>query len=138
MSAQRRFMLDTDTVSLYIRDDRSVAFRLSAHKPSEVCLSSITLGELRFGADKRGSKRLHRMIDTLIASVEPVPFDSSAAAMFGRVRAHLEAKGKPIGALDTLIAAHALALGLTLVTDNTKHFSRVDALRTESWSARGR
>jgi tRNA(fMet)-specific endonuclease VapC len=131
-------MLDTDTVSLYLRDDRSVASKLSAHRPSEVCLSSITLGELRFGADKRGSRRLHRMIDTLLASVESVAFDSTAAAMFGRVRAHLEARGKPIGALDTLIAAHALALDLTLVTDNTRHFSRVDALRTESWSARAR
>ena len=133
MSAHRRFMLDTDTVSLYLRENRSVASKLSAHRPSEVCLSSITLGELRFGADKRGSKRLHRMIDTLIASVESVPFDSTAAAMFGRVRAHLEAKGKPIGALDTLIAAHALALDLTLVTNNTKHFTRVPELRTETW-----
>jgi len=135
MSPERRFMLDTDTVSLYLRNDGSVVSRLSAHKPSELCLSSITLGELRFGADRRRSRRIHRMIDTLTASIDALPFDSAAAAMFGRVRANLESKGTPIGALDTLIGAHALVLDLTLVTNNTKHFSQVPGLRTENWAA---
>jgi tRNA(fMet)-specific endonuclease VapC len=133
MSTPVRFMLDTDTVSLYLRNDLSVASRLTVHKPSEICLSAITLGELRFGADKRRSKRIHAMIDAFIATIGALPFDSAAAAMFGSVRANLESKGTPIGTLDTLIAAHALALDLTLVTNNTKHFSQVRGLRTENW-----
>lgn len=138
MSSSRRFMLDTDTVSLYLRHEGPVVSNLNARRPSEVCLSSIALGELRFGADKRRSRRIHRMIDRFAASIDALPFDSAAAAMFGRVRASLESKGTPIGALDTLIAAHALALDLTLVTNNTKHFSRVDGLRTENWSGETR
>jgi tRNA(fMet)-specific endonuclease VapC len=128
------FMLDADTVSHYLRNQGSVASRLSAHKPSEVCMSSITLGELRFGADKRRSRRIHRMIDTFAASVAALPFDSAAAAMFGKVRANLVSRGTPIGTLDTLIAAHALALDVTLVTNNTRHYARVHGLRTENWS----
>jgi len=135
MSVPRGFMLDTDTVSLYLRNNGSVVSRLAAHKPSEVCLSSITLGELRFGAEKRRSKRLHGIIDTFAAAVAVLPFDAAAAAMFGKVRAHLESKGTPIGTLDTLIAAHALALELALVTNNTRHFSRVRGLRTENWAS---
>ena len=121
---------------LHPPDEGPTASHLSAHKPSEACLSSIALGELRFGADKRRSKRLHKMIDTFTATIDALAFDGAAAAMFGRVRASLESKGTPIGALDTLIAAHALALDLTLVTNNTKHFSRVHGLRTENWSER--
>lgn len=133
MSTSRRFMLDTDTVSFVLRNEGSAASNLSAHKPSEICVSTITLGELRFGADKRRSKRLHRMIEAFAATIDALPFDSAAAATFGRIRANLESKGTPIGTLDTLIAAHALALDLTLVTNNTKHFSQVRGLRTENW-----
>ncbi|HKQ20309.1 MAG TPA: PIN domain-containing protein [Candidatus Eisenbacteria bacterium] len=130
----KRFMLDTDTVSFVLRNEGAAASNLSAHRPSEICLSSITLCELRFGADKRRSKRIHGMIDGFVATIEALPFDSAAAAMFGKVRASLESKGTPIGMFDTLIAAHALALDLTLVTNNTRHFSNVRGLRAENWS----
>jgi tRNA(fMet)-specific endonuclease VapC len=96
-------------------------------------LSAISLSELRFGADKRRSKRLHTLIDTFTDTVEVLPFDAAAAAVFGRVCAGLQSKGTPIGTLDTLIAAHALSLKLILVTNNTKHFKQVRGLKTQNW-----
>ncbi|HEY6081795.1 MAG TPA: PIN domain-containing protein [Polyangiaceae bacterium] len=128
-----RFMLDTDTVSFLLRGEGNAGANLTAHAPSQVCISAITLSELRFGADKRASKRLHKLIDTFTASVEVASFDVEAAAAFGRICSGLASAGKPIGVLDTLIAAHALSLDLTLVTNNTKHFSRVRGLKTRNW-----
>jgi tRNA(fMet)-specific endonuclease VapC len=126
-------MLDTDTVSYALRGQGAVGPRLTAHAPSEICVSAISLSELRFGAEKRRSKRLHRLIDTFVTTIEVVPFDAASAALFGRLCARLESRGKPIGTLDTLIAAHAMALNLILVTNNTKHMGRVAGLKTENW-----
>ena len=86
-----------------------------------------------FGADNRRAKRLQKLIDTFIATIEVVSFDAAAATMFGRVCAALRSKGTPIGILDTLIAAHAMSLNLTLVTNNTKHFKQVHGLKTQNW-----
>ena len=129
------FLLDTDTVSYILRGQGPAASRLTEHKPSEVCISALTLAELRFGAERRRPKRLHRIIDVFIASVEVAPFDAACGAAFGRVQAALEAKGTPIGTLDTLIASHAIALNLTLVTNNSKHFSKVRGLRAVNWNS---
>jgi tRNA(fMet)-specific endonuclease VapC len=76
---------------------------------------------------------LHGLIDTFTATVEVVPFDAAASAAFGRLCAGLELRGAPIGVIDTLIAAHALSLGLTLVTSNTRHFARIRELNTVNW-----
>jgi tRNA(fMet)-specific endonuclease VapC len=127
------FMLDTDTVSFALRGRGQVAVRLLDHRPSEICISSITLAELRYGADLKRSRKLHRLIDTFIATVAVLPFDQSAADRFGGVGSSLAGRGTPIGELDTLIAAHALAARVTLVTNNTKHFDRVPGLSTENW-----
>jgi tRNA(fMet)-specific endonuclease VapC len=129
----RRFMLDTDTISFVLRGEGRAAENLTAHAPSEVCMSALSLSELRFGAERRRSKRLQRLIDVFTATIDVVPFDSAAAGAFGRVCSALESKGIPIGIFDTLIAAHAVSLGLTLVTNNTKHFARVRELKTENW-----
>lgn len=131
--SNRRFMLDTDTVSFVFRGEGGVGDKLTEHAPSEICVSAITLSELRFGAEKRRAKRLHKLIDSFIATVDVLPFDAAAATMFGRVCAALGAKGAPIGVLDTLIAAHSLCLGLTLVTNNTKHFKQVQGLKIQNW-----
>jgi tRNA(fMet)-specific endonuclease VapC len=128
------FMLDTDTVSWALRGQGGVAARLLEHRPSQLCISSITLAELRFGADARRSRRLHRLIDTFCASVVVLPFDQSAADRFGPVASALARKGEPIGTFDTLIAAHALASGMTLVTNNTRHFRRVPGLALANWA----
>ena len=96
-------------------------------------MSAITLAELRFGADAKGSRRLHGLIDTFVATVAVVSVDAAAADRFGRVATALSKRGEPIGTFDTLIAAHALSLDLTLVTNNTKHFRRVPGLKTDNW-----
>jgi len=127
------FMLDTDTVSFALRGQGRVATRLLDHRPSEICISSITLAELRYGADMRRSRKLHGLIDIFAESMAVVPFDSVAADRFGTVATSLARKGAPIGGFDTLIVAHALALRLTLVTNNSKHFDRVTGLKIENW-----
>lgn len=127
------FMLDTDTVSFALRGRGRVATHLLNHRPAEICLSSITLAELRYGAALRRSRKLHGLIDTFIEAVAVLPFDQVAAARFGTVAALLASQGTPIGDFDALIASHALAVGLTLVTNNTKHFERVAGLKTENW-----
>jgi len=111
-----------------------VAEGLLDHRPSDLCISAITLAELNYGAHAKRSKKLRRLIDTFAQGVQPVPFDAQAAGRFGTVAAALARKGTPIGGFDTLIAAHALALGLTLVTNNTQHFSRVSGLKVENWA----
>ena len=103
------------------------------HRPSELCISSITLAELRFGAETRRSRKLHRLISTFVESVEAISFDQRAADRFGTVATSLARRGEPIGTFDTLMAAHALSLGLTFVTNNTQHFGRVLGLKTENW-----
>ena len=126
-----------------VSDGRSVGYALRGHgdvaetikkqRPSELCLSAITLAELRFGADRKGSRKLHGLIDVHAAAIEVAPFDERAAAEFGRVGSVLAERGTPIGELDGLIAAHAVALRCTLVTNNTRHFSKVPGLSLENW-----
>jgi tRNA(fMet)-specific endonuclease VapC len=126
-------MLDTDTVSYALRGIGTVGARLLAMRPSSITMSAITVAELRFGADHRNSKKLHRLIDALCGGVTVLAFDEAAASRFGLVGAALATRGEPIGQMDTLIAAHALAEDLTLVTNNSKHYARVPGLRTENW-----
>lgn len=127
------FMLDTDTVSLALRGQGHVASHLLDHRPSEISISSVTLAELRYGADMKRSRKLHGLIDTFVEAVVMLPFDQTAADHLGTVAATLARQGVPIGDFDTLIAAHAVATRLTLVTNNTKHFSRVAGLTMENW-----
>jgi tRNA(fMet)-specific endonuclease VapC len=129
-----RFLLDTDSVSFALRGQGDVAAHIRRHRPSDLCMSAITLTELRFGADRKGSRKLHALIDAFAAGVEVVPFDEAAAAEFGRIGSLLAERGTPIGELDVLIAAHAVALRCTLVSNNTRHFSRVPGLSLENWA----
>ena len=128
-----RYMLDTDTVSFALRGQGRAASRLLEHRPSELCISSITLAELRFGAEAKRSRKLHALIDTFADAVDVAPFDQAAADRFAAVATSLARRGQPIGTFDTLMAAQALALKVTFVTNNLKHFERVVGLKTESW-----
>ena len=120
-----RYLLDTDNVSYALRGQGDVADRIKARRPSELCMSAITLAELRFGADRKGSRKLHGLIEVFAVAIEVAPFDEGAAAEFGRIGSLLAERGTtPIGEFDNLIAAHAVALRCTLVTNNTRHFSR--------------
>src|SRR2546422_2622778 len=109
-----QYMLDTDTVSFALRGQGRVATRLLEHRPSELCISAITLAELRFGAEAKRSQKLNRSIRSFIKDVAVIPFDEAAADRFALVAAALARRGEPIGALDTLMAAHALSRGLTV------------------------
>ena len=126
-------MLDTDSVSYAIRGAGRVAETLVSHPPSHLCISAITLAELRYGAERRSSQKIHRAIETLARSLSVAAFDEDCAATYGRIGAKLAEKGEIIGDIDTMIAAHALTLGVTLVTNNERHFSRVPALRIANW-----
>lgn len=127
------FMLDTDSVSFALRGHGRVGEELSRRAPSTVCVSSITVAELRFGAEKRRSKKIHAALRSFFSAVQVMPFDTSAAERFGEVAAALSEAGVPIGQMDTLIASHALSLGATLVSNNQKHFSKVAGLKLDNW-----
>jgi tRNA(fMet)-specific endonuclease VapC len=128
-----RYLLDADTVSYALRGQGRVADRILQRPPSDLCISSITLAELGFGAESKKSQKLRRAIRSFVGDVAVVPFDEDAADRFAVVAAGLARAGTPIGVLDTLVAAQALALGLTVVTNNTRHFSRVPGLKVENW-----
>jgi tRNA(fMet)-specific endonuclease VapC len=128
-----RYLLDADTVSDALRGQGQVGARLLERLPSEIAISSLTLAELGFGAEKRKSAKLRRAIRRFVQEVEVLPFDADAAVRFAVVASGLARRGTPIGVLDTLVAAHALALGLTIVTNNTRHFAQVPGLLVENW-----
>ncbi len=129
-----RYMLDADTVSYAFRGQGQVAVRLLQHRPSDLCISSITLAELHFGAEAKRSQRIRRAIRSFTKDVAVVPFDEASAERFGVVAVALATRGQPIGVYDTLVAAQALSLGVTFVTNNTRHFSRVPGLTVENWA----
>ena len=129
-----KYLLDTDSVSFALRGQGDVGARIRACRPSDLCISAITLAELRFGADRKGSRKLHGLIDTFASAVEVVSFDGAAAVEFGRIGSRLAERGTPIGDFDVLIAAHAVALRCTLVTNNVRHFSKVAGLSVEDWA----
>jgi len=130
-----KWMLDTDSCIAIIKGrPASVLKRLRGKSVGQVGISSITLGELAFGAAKSVRREeANAALAEFLLALEIASFDSDAAASYGQVRAALEGRGTPIGPLDTLIGAHAKALDVVLVTHNTREFRRVDALRLEDW-----
>lgn len=129
-----RYMLDTN-ICIYAIKHRppEVLDALRAHESAGLGVSSITAAELYFGAARSGSARNLAALHQFLEPLELADFDHPAAAAYGRLRATLEAAGTPIGPLDTQIAAHALALGVTLVSNNTREFQRVPGLALVDW-----
>lgn len=134
LRAGPRYLLDTNTC-IYIINRRPPAVfeRFEALAVGELGISSITGAELSFGVDKSGSVRNRQALDKFLVPLEICVFDESAMRQHGAVRSQLERQGTPIGALDTLIAAHALALGCVLVTNNVREFRRVTGLALDNW-----
>ncbi len=131
-----RTMLDTNIVSDLIRNPVGrVAEQLLLHGNDGLCLSIITAAELRYGAAKKGSDRLSARVSAVLGTLDILPFDSPADAEYGKLRAALEAAGTPIRPTDLFIAAHALALQVTLVTHNVSEFRWVRGLTVENWLA---
>ena len=129
-----RFLLDTN-ICIYIinRQPEAVFKHFAKLQAGEVGISSITGSELHFGVAKSGSVRILHALEKFIAPLDVLPFDDAAMREYGKARAHLEKKGTPIGSLDVLIASHALALDVVLVTNNLREFKRVPGLRVANW-----
>lgn len=127
-------MLDTNVVSAEFKGHSNVGERLRELSPDQWCISAITHSELLYGAALMPhAVKLARLLDKFFSIAQTAPWDTAAATHHASLRAHLRLSGTPIGDLDEMIAAHALALNLILVTDNVKHFSRVPGLRIENW-----
>ena len=128
------YLLDTNILSDLIRHpDGLVARRVEQVGQKEIFTSIIVAAELRYGCAKKGSAKLLERVQGLLETIPVLSLDMPTDAQYGLIRAELEAAGQPIGMNDLLIASHALALGLTLVTDNTSEFSRVRGLKVENW-----
>lgn len=128
------YMLDTNAASAAMRGTAGLDERLRRLEPEQWCISAITHAELRFGAAlKPDSTTVARYVNGFLATARTAPWDHAAADIHGRLRAELRRSGTPIGDYDEMIAAHALALGSVLVTDNVKHFQRVAGLVLENW-----
>jgi tRNA(fMet)-specific endonuclease VapC len=130
------YLLDTNICIFIIkRKPPKVLRRFQLHSTDEIAVSSVTLAELRYGADKSTrSVEAHEALDQFLAPLSVVDFDRIAAGHYGTIRTDLERRGTPIGSLDLLIAAHALSLGVTLVTNNKSEYSRVPNLNIEDWA----
>jgi tRNA(fMet)-specific endonuclease VapC len=129
-----RFLLDTNIVSDLVRHPRgTISEHISQVGEADVCTSIVVAAELRYGATKKNSLRLTAQLDAVLGVLEILTLEPPVDAVYGAIRVNLERTGQPIGANDLLIAAHAVALGLTVVTDNEREFSRIDGLRVENW-----
>ena len=129
------FLLDTNTVSSYIADNPSqVRRRLTRVGLNSTAISAVTEAELRYGIERNpAALRRRESVEFFLNNALILPWDSSAACTYGQLRADQERKGRPLSVEDLMIAAHALALGLTLVTHD-QVFAYVDGLKTEDWT----
>ena len=134
--AQMRYLLDTN-ICIYIINRRppEVFQHFERLAVGDIGISSITGAELAYGVARSGSARNQQALEKFLVPLDIVAFDATAMRQYGQLRTRLEKKGTPIGPLDMLIAAHALALGCTLVTSNLREFERVPGLALENWAA---
>ena len=129
-----RYLLDTNIVSDLVRHPQGrIAEHVRKVGETQVCTSIIVAAELRYGATKKGSQRLAAQLEAVLGALDVLPFEAPADAAYGLIRAQLEHAGTPIGGNDLLIAAQALALSCTIVTDNEAEFGRIDSLHRENW-----
>ena len=129
-----RYMLDTNICIFIIKEKHQSVLEHLQENRGELAISAITLAELEHGvAASAFPERNALALMRFLVIAKCLPFSHHAAAEYGKVRADLQKRGKPIGAMDMLIAAHAKSEGLTLVTNNTREFERVEGLPLEDW-----
>ncbi len=129
-----QFLLDTNILSDLVRHPRgAISNRISEVGEQNICTSIVVAAELRYGAAKKGSSVLAMQLEAILHAIDVLALEEPADLIYGELRARLERAGRSIGANDLLIAAHALALGHTVVTDNVREFSRIDDLHFENW-----
>lgn len=128
------YMLDTNAASQAMRGHATFDAKLLALPAGHWCISAVTYSEIRYGAALRPeSNRLQKMVAAFLRMAPVLAWDSKAADQHGALRAQLRTLGASIGDFDEMIAAHGLSIGAVVVTDNTKHFSRVPGLVLENW-----
>ena len=132
-----KLMLDTNICIYIIKQQPAAVLRhFLEYKIGDICLSSITLAELSFGVAKSANRDKNATaLDEFIVPLEVAPFDEAAALAYGDIRATLVRAGMPIGSMDMLIAAHAISLGVALVTNNMREFARVGGLNCVDWTS---
>ena len=129
-----RYLLDTNIVSDLVRNPQgSIAQHIRKIGEAQVCTSIIVAAELRYGSAKKQSARLTAQLQAVLGALEVLPLEAPVDTTYGALRARLEKAGRPIGANDLLIAAQALTLGYTIVTDNEKEFAQIKDLPRENW-----
>ncbi|MGD9160283.1 MAG: type II toxin-antitoxin system VapC family toxin [Desulfobacteraceae bacterium] len=134
MTLKPQYLLDTNIISEMVRNPHGEIKNIIAEKGEDsVCTSIIVSSELRFGVEKKGSEKLRFQLEAILSTIEILPFQEPSDRQYANLRSILEKKGTPIGPNDLLIAAHAVSLGLVLVTANYKEFSRVPGLAVENW-----
>lgn len=130
----RLYLLDTNVLSHLVRQPQGpVADHIADVGEANVRTSVLVACELRYGAAKRGSKKLTRQVEAVLSAMTIKPLESDVERIYASIRVALERKGTPIGAHDMLIAAHARAIDAVCVTDNVAEFKRVSALKVENW-----
>jgi tRNA(fMet)-specific endonuclease VapC len=129
-----RFLLDTNILSDLVRHPHGRIFdQIKDVGEQNICTSIVVAAELRYGAAKKDSSRLTMQLEAILHAIDVLAFEQPADAVYGELRTRLERAGESIGANDLLIAAHALTLDHTMVTDNEREFSRIKNLRVENW-----
>ena len=132
--APLRFLLDTNIVSHLVRQPQGIVRdRIAEVGEETICISILVAAELRFGAAKKQSARLTQQVEAVLAALPILPLEAPVHVHYADIRVTLATAGCPIGPNDLIIAAHARALGLTLVTHNLSELSRVPGLRVETW-----
>lgn len=129
-----RFLLDTNIISDMIRNPAGKAANAMVREgDAAVCTSIVVASQLRYGCARKGSAKLLKKVEDLLAEIPVLPLDVPVDAEYGALRAELEAVGQPIGHNDLFIAAHACVSGTTLVTANVGEFTRIRKLKVENW-----
>lgn len=130
-----KILLDTN-ICVYMIKNKPIIVRERFERfvSGDIAVSSITAAELQYGVEKSAAKEKNALaLGAFLLPLEIVPFDLNSALVYGKIRAELERQGKPIGGMDMLIAAQAIAQGLTLITHNLKEFQRISGLNCETW-----
>jgi len=134
MKKKEKYLLDTNILSDLIRNPQGrVVEKIATVGESVICTSIIVASELRFGAEKRQSKKLTNQLELILSAIKILPFEAPADHHYAEIRSFLESNGKMIGPNDLLIASHALSVNCTVVTANEREFCRVPELKVENW-----
>lgn len=131
-----KFMLDTDICSYIMREKPiQVLKRFDSYEMEQFCISVVSYAEFIYGIQKSANPEKHqRLVENFILHVDIIPWDCSAAEHYGKIRKELESRGRIVGNMDLMIAAHARSQRMTIVTNNERHFDRITELSIENWT----